>query len=400
MTEKTIHVVAPFHSRLVREKWSHCALTQIVIKQIRIFRALGWRVIDYANFGSESEAHEHVELLGREEFLNHFLDDGRPAQGNAVIGSPGWTAWWNKLEPQISSRASGLGDHIVAHTFGDAASGLVKTLPGCLHLETHIGYDRPGFGARRVFVSEAWRNFLFGKYGSDAGDHRWSWTVLPYYDREDWPFVERAKTSDPYVAFLGRMTLSKGLSTIVEIARKMPDLEFRMAGSGMQRTEFYEKWNPPRNLVFIGEMAGHERARYLGSASAVIVPTDYLEPCAGVVCEAALCGTPAVASSWGGFLETVERGKTGYLASTLAEWISGIKAAFQLDRRRVHENAIARFSLEVAATQYGEILERLLSLKKRGWYTMPGEEDLPEGSTGGARNITHDPPPAGVQLLL
>jgi glycosyltransferase involved in cell wall biosynthesis len=371
--KQTIHVIAPFHSRLMKEKWSNCAFTQITLKQIQIFKMLGFHVIDYSNWGSESVADEHVEILTKDEFLNSFLDDGKPAHGNAEVGSPQWARWNEKICASVPKRTTSDGYHFVAHTFGNSAQDLIKLCPDALHLETHIGYDRPGFGARRVFVSEAWRNYLFGKYGSTAEDHRWSWVVLPYYDRADWPYVAKSPFMDGsgYVAYLGRLTPDKGLSTVVDIAARMPHLEFHIAGPGMTREAFRADYRPTNNVSFLGALEGKDRAAYYGNASVLLAPSEYLEPCAGVVCEAALCGTPTVASSWGGFMETIVPGVTGAHAATLAHWIDGIEFALTLERKRIAYIAERAFTLESASFKYDAIFERLLTLKGDGWYTLP-----------------------------
>lgn len=355
----TVHVVAPFHSRLRKEHWSHCAFTQIALKQIEIFRRLGMHVIDYSNFGSESTAHEHVPLLDEAAFGRFFSDDGMPGH-RAEIGSPGWLEWITKLTASMKARSRGPGQHIVVHTFADAAACLLNDLPEALHLESHVGYDRAPFGAKRVYVSEAWRHFMWGKYPNDVGDRRYSWVVLPYYDEEDWPFVKAPKD---YVAFMGRVVNDKGISTIRAIASARPRWKFKIAGEGDPRP-----FDLPSNVEHAGVLPGRDRARFVGDARVLLCPTEYVEPCAGVVCETALTGTPTVASSWGGFTETIRHGETGYHAATLAEWIAGIDAATALDRRRVARAARERFSLEAAAAGYARVFEQLLSLHGKGWY--------------------------------
>lgn len=387
----TIHLVHPFHSRPVREKWSHCAFTQIALKQATIFRRLGCKVVSYGNWGDESDADEKVTLLDQEGYAAHYADTGLPGHGanGAVIGSPGHMAWFQALVKEIIPRVYEVpGDHVVLHTFADSAAALVQMLPGAQHLEPHVGYDRPPFGANRVYVSQSWRHYLWGKHGSTAGDHRYSWVVLPYYEATDWPFVEQAqgqatdlgggafvgKTGAPYVAYLGRMTNDKGLATVVDIAQRMLGTSFKLAGSGTTPDAFAATYNPSANVEYLGTLPGRDRAAFLGNASVLLAPSEYAEPCAGVVCEAALCGTPSVASSWGGYMETVLPGRTGFTAATLMEWISGVKQSGVLIRSQVRESALDRFTLEAVIPQYARIFEQLLSLKGAGWYALPGQE--------------------------
>lgn len=356
----TVHVIAPFHSHLAKEKWSHCAFTQITLKQIAIFKQLGAQVIDYSNFGSESTADEHVTVLGKKVFSQFFSDDGMPGH-RAEIGSAGWDAWISRLIPSVAARMRGKGKHVVIHTFGDSAARLLNACPpSTLHLESHVGYDRPPFGARRVYVSEAWRHFMWGKYPNDGGDRRYSWVVLPYYDEKDWVFVE---DPDDYIAYMGRITADKGISTIQAIANARPQWKFKVAGAGDPKP-----FELPANVECVGVLPGKDRAAFVGGARVLLCPSDYVEPCAGVVCEAAMTGTPTVASSWGGYTETIEQGETGYHAATLAEWIACIDAAKTLEREPVARRARERFSLEVAALQYARVFEQLLALSDEGWY--------------------------------
>ena len=354
----TVHVIAPFHSRLMKEHWSHCAFTQITLKQIEIFKRLGHHVIDYSNYGSESTAHEHVELLSKDLFEQYFSDDGKPGH-EAVIGSVGHARWLTALI-LAECRMQEPGEHIVAHTFGDSAASLVPRTTNASHFESHVGYDRMPFGVPRVYVSEAWRHFMWGKYPNQTGDRRYSWVILPYYDKPDWP----EGPGGDYIAFMGRIVPDKGITTIKAIAEARPDWKFKVAGSGD-----LGPFQMPSNVEHMGILPGNERAAFLGGASVQILPTEYIEPCAGSVIEGMLCGTPAVTSSWGGFTETVETGRTGYRAATLQEWIDGIDGAARLMRQHVAYRALGRFTLEAAEKQYAHVFEQLLSLRtSKGWY--------------------------------
>src|SRR4030095_12952278 len=200
-----------------------------------------------------------------------------------------------------------------------------------------------------------------GKYKNTVGDRRYSWVVLPYYDERDWPAVE---TPGDYFAFMGRVTADKGISTIQAIANARPGWKFKIAGSGDAAP-----FSLPPNVECLGTLPGKDRAAFMGNARALLCPSEYVEPCAGVVCEAALTGTPSVASSWGGYMETIERGGTGYQAATLAEWIACIDAAAHLGRAYIAREARARFSTEAAIVQYGRVIDQLLSLRRDGWYS-------------------------------
>jgi glycosyltransferase involved in cell wall biosynthesis len=294
-----------------------------------------------------------VELLNADLYTQFFSDDGIPGH-DSVIGSLGWKIWNAKLMSELVTRTRAPGQHIVVHTFGDSAADAITLIPTAAHVESHVGYDRGPFGAARVFVSNAWRHFHWGKYASSVQDRQRSAVVLPYYDREDWPFVGQPKQ---YLAYMGRVTADKGISRIGQIARARPDWQFKLAGSGDPKP-----FDLPGNVECVGLLPGKDRAAFVGNAQALLCPTEYVEPCAGVVCEAALTGTPTVASDCGGFAETIRQGVTGYRASTLTDWIDaleGIKGD-AIDRTVVREHALQQFTLESAAHQYTRIFDRLM----------------------------------------
>lgn len=362
-TSPIVHVISPFHSRPAKEHWSHCAFTQVALRQIKIFKSMGCKVIDYSNWGSESEAWDHVELLGKGQFEKYFVDDGLPGHGNkAEIGSPGWQAWFAQLYIAIQQRVKEPGKHIIVHSFGDAAGRLVKGLPqhNIQHLEGQIGYDRASFGAFRVYISNAWRHYLWGKYGSTVGEQRYSWVIPPFYDEADWPFVPEDE-NDGYIAFMGRVTPDKGIRTILAIANARPDWRFKLAGSGD-----IKPFEPlPPNVEYLGVLPGRERASFLGRAAVHIAPTDYIEPCAGNVCEGMLTGTPAVGSSWGGFNETCL-----HRAATLGEWVKEIELARAATRQAIAGYARGRFTLQAARASYERVFAQMLALYGQGWATI------------------------------
>lgn len=382
MDEITCHVIAPFHTRLVTPLWDHCAFTTKTLKLIRMLGSCGFNVIDYSNFGSQGEErftrgiednlrpitgtyYEHVEQLGADAFAQYFQDDGTPRSPD--VGSEGCRAFNHDLKLSIGAGLRRPGRHIILHTFGDAARFLVDEHPKISHLESGVGYDRPPFGARRVFESDQWRHHLWGKYGSELGDRNFSWVIPNAVDPDEWPLdgqTDRSTKPLSYIAFMGRVTPQKGMNVIREIAKRLPHRYFKIAGAGTVADA--GDWT--LNVGFVGPLRGEERARFLGAAAVTLCPTEFIEPFGGVAIESMFCGTPVVASSWGAFGSTVVPGRSGELANTLSEWIAGINRVRDLHRPAVADWARGRFDLETCAGLYKRCITQLLSLHSAGWY--------------------------------
>ena len=115
-----------------------------------------------------------------------------------------------------------------------------------------------------------------------------------------------------YVAYAGRMTPEKGVGTLLQAARRLPQLEFRIAGDGPLFDELVS--GSPDNVRFVGFLDPPRLARFYADALCLAVPSEWFEMRPMVICEAMAHGIPVVASDIGGLGELVEDGVTGLLA--------------------------------------------------------------------------------------
>jgi len=73
---------------------------------------------------------------------------------------------------------------------------------------------------------------------------------------------------------------------------------------------------------------------------------------------------------YGAMTETVTEGVSGYRCHTLQDWIDGINAVGDLDRRTIAAIARARWSLEACAKRYDKAFHQLNGLYRQGWYEL------------------------------
>src|SRR5204862_2752695 len=89
-------------------------------------------------------------------------------------------------------------------------------------------------------------------------------------------------------------------------------------------------------------------------------PIQSREPFGLVLAEAMACGTPVAALDRGAVREIVDDGITGVVFGDLEQMVNDLSRVFDLDRRRVHERAVARFGIGRMVDEYIEVYRRLL----------------------------------------
>jgi glycosyltransferase involved in cell wall biosynthesis len=125
--------------------------------------------------------------------------------------------------------------------------------------------------------------------------------------------------SDIIVAFLGQMIRVKGLEMFIDVAARITDPRVRFIVAGPLRdTQGAYTESEVKALV-----ARDPRIRYLGyrtdvenlyaTSDVIVMPSQWDEPCAMVLFEAAAAGKPVVATATGGTAEILRQGETGYL---------------------------------------------------------------------------------------
>jgi glycosyltransferase involved in cell wall biosynthesis len=386
----TLYLISCFHTRLTLD-WSSCAFSMKSFRFSKMMKPLGYRVVEFSNYGSESEADEKVALLNKEEFDQHF-----PAQkptdfvGNyATIGTPGWTLFDARLKAELVKRVKP-GD-IILHGFGRSHPDLPVLFPQCHHVEPFIGYPDKPFGCWRIYESNAWRSYHLGRWDHDASvakdekgvNKLYSWVIPNFFDAWEWPYAPTGNSED-YVAYLGRIDPCKGTQTMAEVIREhakicsitgRSPLVFKFAGQGDYDKHIYKQvWRDPKPeigsvaMMYLGVLKGRERASFYGRARCAWLLTNYFEPFGGSVCEAMLQGTPAITNNYACFPETVSDGTTGYRCTTLYDILGALDASKLLSREHTALKAREQYTLDVVGPQFDEAFRTIQDLSEDGWY--------------------------------
>lgn len=118
---------------------------------------------------------------------------------------------------------------------------------------------------------------------------------------------------DPAVLYVGEQLRAKGLDTLFQAARSLPDVTFHVCGTGPYRDETRRQARNLANLEYHGFVPDDELARLRADASAAVVPSIWMENSPLAIYESFAVGLPVVASDVGGIPELVADGERGYL---------------------------------------------------------------------------------------
>ncbi len=121
------------------------------------------------------------------------------------------------------------------------------------------------------------------------------------------PWVEVQK--EDYILYFGRYSEEKGIRTIIEAAKRMPEVNFIFAGKGPLENLL----DGIENIKNVGFKSGDELADLIRKARASVYPSEWYENCPFSVMESQLYGTPVIGADIGGIPELIKVGETGLL---------------------------------------------------------------------------------------
>jgi glycosyltransferase involved in cell wall biosynthesis len=362
------HLIGLPHVQTTRA-YNWCAFSMKVINFSEMMTSLGHEVFLYSGEQNEAKCTEHIPVVTDEQQHKWF---GHYDWSTDVFN--GWQAgseWWETMNQtaiaEISKRIEP--KDFVCVIAGRCQESIVNAFPAHIAVEWGIGY--PGiFAKHRVFESYAWMHHLQGVYRNE--DVRFFDTVIPNSFRiSDFPL---GRGDGGYYLFIGRFIRRKGIEIAVEATKRI-DARLVMAGQGMKRKgDLYcgeDITVCGYHLKHVGVVGIEERAKLMGAAKAVFVPTTYLEPFGGVAVEANLCGTPVITTDHGAFTETVTNGFNGWRCRTLSDFMRAAQSVYGMDRAAIRNAAQDRYSTDNIRHQYEKYFERLLTLWGHGWYQDP-----------------------------
>jgi glycosyltransferase involved in cell wall biosynthesis len=160
--------------------------------------------------------------------------------------------------------------------------------------------------------------------------------------------IEPRYDHDGYILSAGRLSEEKGIALQIELARRLPDLRFKIAGTGPQETELHQLAQDLPNVEFVGYQTGDALHRLYQGAMMVLIPSRVRETFPITALDSMARGTPVVGSAVGGMREVVQDRVTGMLAppDDVSAWLEAVMRLAYDEQTRLAMAHAARLSME------------------------------------------------------
>ena len=123
------------------------------------------------------------------------------------------------------------------------------------------------------------------------------------------PVEAKTVQKKDYVLYFGRYSQEKGIKTLVEVAKELPEIPFVFAGSG----PLEQLLEGIPNIKNVGFQTGEALEMLIREAKFTVYPSEWYENCPFSVMESQMYGTPVLGANIGGIPELIRVGETGEL---------------------------------------------------------------------------------------
>lgn len=189
-------------------------------------------------------------------------------------------------------------------------------------------------------------------------------TVIP--NSMDVDVAVEPKKGD-YLAFSGRLSREKGVDLIIEVARRNPDIPFKLAGA-IRDKELIE--GLPNNVELMGYLSGDELKKFYDNARFFIMASRCYEGFAMAILEGAAYSKPMIAPDHGGFTEIIgkgedaigmlfEPGNSDALDMCVNKLWNDKNLTLELGQK-ANSKLISQYSTEVIAQKWNELIYNVI----------------------------------------
>ena len=163
-----------------------------------------------------------------------------------------------------------------------------------------------------------------------------------------------------YVLYFGRYSEEKGIRTLVNACKALPEISFVFAGGG----PLEELLSEAHNIRNLGFLQGEELQRVIRNARFSVCLSQCHDNCPFSVMESIMVGTPVLGSPNGGIPELIAEGQTGWICA--AE-----ESALIHELRRIWESTEPEdYHPACLQTRFGDLtdyIEKLLQIYQGGF---------------------------------
>ena len=281
----------------------------------------GHQVTCFNRSGDKVE-NEYVKTVKRKKYR------GVQLKKVITINKRGLAAMTSSFSAAICA-AFGKYDVVHFHAEGPSAFLWIPKLFGKRCIVTIHGIDwardkwKHGFGSRYIKFGE----YIAAKYADEVIvlSEKVQKYFKKFYDRDTVLIPNGVMThenqkadlitkkfglhKDEYICALSRLTEEKGIGTLIDVCKLLPDVPFIFAGTGPLEDQI----EGIPNIKNVGFQTGKDLEKLIREARFSIYPSEWYENCPFSVMESQMYGTPVLGANIGGIPELIQEGKTGEL---------------------------------------------------------------------------------------
>lgn len=180
-------------------------------------------------------------------------------------------------------------------------------------------------------------------------------------------FVPNDEVQNEYLMFLGRIEDIKGTKEAIEVALATKQKLIIAGNIQPGHDEYFNTFVKPHLdnplIEYVGAVNDEQKLFYLQRAKAFLFPIKWEEPFGIVMAEAMACGVPVIAFCRGSVPEVVIDNSNGFVVEDTKQMIEAVNKIDEIDRIKVRLDCVERFSSDVIAKQYIDLLERIKKQK-------------------------------------
>ena len=119
------------------------------------------------------------------------------------------------------------------------------------------------------------------------------------------PLQDLHNKNNPYILYFGRLSKEKGLFTLLNAMKFLPEITLKISGTGEEEGELkkFAKRNSLDNVQFLGYNRDNSLKRIIRQSMFVVIPSEWYENFPVSVLEAFSLKKPVIASNIGGLPE-------------------------------------------------------------------------------------------------
>lgn len=177
-------------------------------------------------------------------------------------------------------------------------------------------------------------------------------------------FLPNENIPKNYLCYLGRIEEIKGILEAVQIAIST-EQKLVIAGNIQPGHEEYfdtiiKPYLSNPLIEYLGPVNDHQKLALLQGAKALLFPIKWEEPFGIVMAEAMSCGVPVIGLRRGSVPEVIQHNETGFIADDIEEMVEYVFKLDDIDRSKVREDCLKRFSLIFISKEYLKIYKYML----------------------------------------